>query len=178
MASPGGQSMEIKVGLIETLHQERKQRQLRFQKAALKLVATPPEPPPEPEPAPEPIPEPAVEEEVVGKLGKPQDIIINEICSYYKIRKEDLLSRRRSGMDHAHRMMCYMFFLTTTYTNPKIAKIINRDPSSVSVSIKKAKSLPISEASYFLEGRIRKLLAIKQKRELALIQKSIPARKP
>lgn len=151
------------MGLIETLHAEHKQRRLRIQKAAIKLVPQPPKPVAEPDPAPEPAPQ----KEEVGKLGSVPDIILNEVCKYYDVKRKDVLSRRRfSGLVPAQRMSCYMFHLTTSYTNPKIASIMNRDPSSVGVAIKRAKSIPEDqEAATFLEERIRALIELRQKRE-------------
>lgn len=124
------------MGLLETLHEERKARLARIKQAAVEE----PEPPkiiPEPEEE-----EPSIQEEVfVNKGNNSFEIILFEICEYYKVRHEDILSSRRlNSIAEKRQILAYMLYLMTKLTNPQIASKLNRDPTSIGYAIHKIRN--------------------------------------
>lgn len=110
------------MGLLETLHEERKARQKRIQEAAYK--------PPEPSGIRK-ISE--IKEEVTRlKLRHSLDIILHELCRYYSIRAEDILSsRRQTKIAERRQIFMYLANRLTTMTNPQLAEKLNKDPTTI-----------------------------------------------
>lgn len=136
------------MGLLEQLHQERKARLERIEQAAFKSTSA--------GFSPEPL--------QVNSNTLPFDsfdIILNEICAYYKTRVEDIFSPRRM-LDLANKRMvlAYMVYLLTPLSNPQIAAKMKRDPSSIWYAINKMRSnlANYAETIAELEQRIRPLL--------------------
>jgi chromosomal replication initiation ATPase DnaA len=134
------------MSVITSLHEQHKERVSRIKRAALKdLTAKPVEP----------------------KIGSITDIILTEVCAYYKVRKEDILAQRRGAINHPRHMVVYLLYLTTSYTNPQIASKIQRDPATITYSLQKTKR----EAKRYqteidaLYGRIMFLIGKKKERE-------------
>lgn len=116
---------------LTSLHVEHKERQLRLKKAALKAVCIP-EPAPESVPLVEAMPEIPKKKLFVNTF----EIILHEVCTYYNVRKLDILSQRRiKNIAEARHMLIYMLYRMTSFTNPQIAERINKDPSTVGYGI-------------------------------------------
>jgi chromosomal replication initiation ATPase DnaA len=142
--------------LLEALNEEHKARQERIKRAAVKNT----EPP-------------RVIHDFSGaeerKKNKPKikplltfDIILNEVCEYYNVRKLDILSSRRlRNISVQRHMLAYMLYRMTSFTNNQIAPKMNRDPTTIGYAIKKM----IDSADQFkedieeLEKRISEILA-------------------
>lgn len=158
--------------LLASLHEEHKARQARIRMAAFKAVMIPqPEPAaPEPRlghmPVPEPLIEAITEAVIVRGVNKSIfDIILDEVCAYYSLRKIDLFSNRRMNNISAQRhMLIYMIYQLTNWTSYKIAAKVDRDPSSVTYAIAKiANNLGRHQEQIFqLQQRIAPLLAQKK----------------
>jgi hypothetical protein len=151
--------------VLASLHEEHKARQDRIRQAAFRSITEPVLPPAAPEPtAPEPEPEtPVVVISVVNKSVF--DIILDEICAYYSVRKIDIFSNRRMRNISVHRhMLIYMVYRMTKWSNPKIGSKVDRDPSSVSYAINKILDdiEKYKEQIFQLEERIAPLLAQKK----------------
>lgn len=128
------QNTGIKMGLLETLHEERKARLKRIEGAAVK--------PPE--------------NQVIRKIAdirrnmvevklKPSlDIILHELCIFYDVMPEDILSKRRQGKIALRRQIfMYLANKMTFLTNPQIAEKMDRDHTTVIYGIAKIQnSLP------------------------------------
>ncbi len=82
---------------LDSLHEAHKARQSRLKEAAFRSVT---------EPDPIPISEPetdiieAIEEQIVEEIATPRyrttfEIILREVCTYYNVRKIDIISPRR-----------------------------------------------------------------------------------
>lgn len=128
---------------LASLHQEHKDRQSRIRRAAIKAapVMLPPSPPEVDPPTEEAEPS---EKKIIGinkkNLGS-FDIILNEICRYYKVRRMDILSHRRlNNICGPRQMLAYMLYKMTNFTTHQIAPKMDRDPSSVAYAIKKVEN--------------------------------------
>jgi chromosomal replication initiator protein len=70
--------------------------------------------------------------------GSEIDTIIKEICTYYRVRPEDILSDRRVKNNITPRhMMIYLLCKMTKYNTHHIARKIDRDPTTVLYAYKK-----------------------------------------
>lgn len=126
---------------LEELHEQHKARQNRIRQAAFKDLT---EPQSEPEPGPH-LPEPEHEREVNEEPvelpieNRPVfDIILDEVCAYYSVRKIDLFSnRRRRNIFVQRHMLIYMVYRLTNWSCYKIGQKVDRDPSSVGYALNK-----------------------------------------
>ena len=128
---------------LDSLHEAHKSRQSRLKRAALKAVTEQPEPEP-------------------ARYFTTFDIILREICTYYNVRKLDILSQRRiNNISHPRHMLAYMLYRMTSFTNGQIAKNMQKDISTISYAINKIINHIQSHQSDIdeLEIRIGKLLA-------------------
>src|SRR5258705_1051054 len=154
---------------LDSLHEAHKARQHRLRKAALKAVTAALNSVMEPEP--ELLPEPPQNAEApVVKYFTTFDVIINEICAYYNVRRLDVLSQRRiDNVCHAGHMLAYMLHKMTSFTNGQIAHNMQKDMSSISYAINKIINHIQSHQSDIdeLEKRIGKLLA--QRKMLVIV---------
>lgn len=122
------QSTGIKMGLLETLHEEHKARQQRIADAAIR--------PPENSPVRK-ISD-LKKEMVTYKLKPSLDIILHELCRYYGMHPIDVLSKRRSAKIAVRRqILMFLADRLTVMTNPQIAGKLDRDPSTVRHAIAK-----------------------------------------
>lgn len=118
------------MGLLETLHNEHKARRQRIKAAAY-------------------IP-PTVEirkiseikKDIVGlKLRPSLDVILHELCRYYDIRPEDILStRRQAKIAEKRQILMFLANRMTMMTNPQIAERLDRDPTTIWYAIDKITS--------------------------------------
>lgn len=122
--------------LLEELHEQHKARQARIKGAAIKIA---------PEPiidliSPEPEPPPVVVEPPVPAWAKkpPFEIIMSELCAYYAITREDILSSRRRFADQRH-MLSYILDIMTVLTYPQIGMRTHRDPTTIRYAIHKVR---------------------------------------
>ena len=121
---------------LDSLHEAHKIRQSRLKEAAFKSVT-------EPEPATIPIPEAEIEtipeEKVIAlRYRTTFDIVLHEICTYYNVRKIDIISLRRlNNICYPRHMLIYMLYRMTTFTNVQIAQNMRRDISTISYAINK-----------------------------------------
>ena len=132
------------MGLLEQLHQERKARLERIERAAYRPKALP---------------------------FDSFDIILNEICEYYQTRAEDIFSQRRMmGLSNKRMVLAYMVYLLTPLSNPQIAAKMKRDPSSISLALNKMRNniTSYTEVIQELEQRIRPLLEERGRRVKAV----------
>jgi hypothetical protein len=124
---------------LNELHEQHKARQLRIARAAYRdLTTPPPEPEPEPEPVIEPPPPPVYVQETPRTPGHAFNIVMKEVCEYYNVREQDILSHRK--MDNIARprhIMTYLLCRLTKYTTHQIAPKMRRDPSTVFYGFKK-----------------------------------------
>src|SRR6266404_8956220 len=144
---------------LDLLHEAHKARQNRLKRAALKAVTEALDSVMEPERLPEPPPD--GDAPVIRRLTA-FDTILNEICTYYNVRKMDVLSQRRiDNVVHARHMLAYMLHRMTSFTNGQIAHNMQKDMSSISYAINKIINHIQSHQSDIdeLENRIGKLLA-------------------
>lgn len=156
--------------VLASLHEEHKARQDRIRHAAFRALTEPVLPPAAPEPSLVVLtdPEPGAETiPVVLKVVNKSvfDIILDEICTYYSVRKMDLFSNRRMRNISTHRhMLIYMVYRMTKWSNPKIGSKVDRDPSSVSYAINKILDNidQYEEQIFHLQERIAPLLAQKK----------------
>lgn len=138
--------------LLADLHLKHKERQARIKAAAIPIT---------------PIAAPA-QEPTSGSIRIPSnsfDIILNELCEYFKVRKEDILSQRRLNYISSHRhMVAYMMYLLTSYTSTQIGTRLGRDYTTVNYAIKKIQNnLPLHRKDIEeLEARIKPLLPKKK----------------
>lgn len=146
--------------LLADLHEKRKARLARIQAASVE--------PPKPKIVPVPIaasPQEPVPESKRISSNNSFDIIFNEICEYFTVRKEDILSQRRLNyISHQRHMLAYMMYWLTDYTNPQIGIRMKRDHTTIGYAIKKIQSnLPLHRKEIEeLEARIRPLLPKKK----------------
>ncbi|SRR5258705_7029093 len=168
ITSPRGLEMGT---LLEELHEQHKARQDRIRQAAFRAVMTE-MPPPEPEPEPVHEHEGEMKEEPVELRVENRpvfDIIVDEVCAYYNIRREDMLSNRRCVgrtlkiSDYRH-MLIYMLYLTTKWNSAQIATKVDREPTSIGYALKKIMDNidQYEEQIIQLRGRIAPLLARKK----------------
>ncbi len=146
---------------LDSLHEAHKARQNRLKRAALRAVTEALNSVMEPEPELLPEPPPDGDAPVVRRLTA-FDTILNEICTYYNVRKLDVLSQRRmDNVVHARHMLAYMLHRMTSFTNGQIAHNMQKDMSSISYAINKIINHIQSHQSDIdeLENRIGKLLA-------------------
>src|SRR6266404_7486106 len=148
---------------LDSLHEAHKARQNRLKRAALRAVTEALNSVMEPEPEPRLLPEPPPETDApaIRRLTA-FDTILNEICTYYNVRKMDVLSQRRmDNVVHARHMLAYMLHRMTSFTNGQIAHNMQKDMSSISYAINKIINHIQSHQSDIdeLENRIGKLLA-------------------
>lgn len=125
---------------LTLLHSEHKARKLRLKQAALKAMPVIEEVEMAvPDPAtPEP---PAVElpRRVIG--GSNFDLILNEVCRYYDVRRLDVLSHRNvAEFVQCRHMVAYQLYNFTNLTNPQIGTKLNRDPTTIWYAILKVKN--------------------------------------
>lgn len=154
--------------VLASLHEEHKARQDRIRHAAFRALTEPVLPPAAPEPPLIALTDPEVEAvpvvlRVVNKSVF--DIILDEICTYYSVRKMDLFSNRRMRNISTHRhMLIYMVYRMTKWSNPKIGSKVDRDPSSVGYAINKILDNidQYEEQILQLQERIAPLLAQKK----------------
>lgn len=149
--------------VLADLHRKHKERQERLKAAAIKEITVQPitvTPPPQ-----EPVPEP-VRGNSIPPSWNSFDIVMHELCAYFKVRKEDILSERRLNYiaDRRH-LLAYMMYWLTDYTNPRIGARLGRDPTSIGYAIKRIQSnLPLYRKDIEeLEARIKPLLPQKRK---------------
>src|SRR6266576_4605632 len=145
---------------LDSLHEAHKARQNRLKRAALRAVTEALNSVMEPKP--ELLPEPPQNGEAPVRYFTTFDVIINEICTYYNVRKMDVLSQRRmDNVVHARHMLAYMLHRMTSFTNGQIAHNMQKDMSSISYAINKIINHIQSHQSDIdeLENRIGKLLA-------------------
>jgi len=119
------------MGILETLHEEHKARLKRIEKAAVK--------PPEPQPIRKIA---DIKRQMVEVKLKPSlDIILHELCVYYDVMPEDILSKRRQGRI-AERRQIFMYLANklTFLTNPQIADKMDRDHTTILYGITKIQS--------------------------------------
>src|SRR6266571_1332240 len=139
----------LKMGeYLDSLHEAHKVRQSRLKKAAFKAVTNPE---PESESEPETV-----------RYSTTFEIILREICTYYDVRKLDILSQRRiNNITHPRHMLAYMLYRMTSFTNGQIAKNMQKDISTIAYAINKIINHIQSHQSDIdeLEKRIEKLLA-------------------
>lgn len=120
---------------LAELHEKHKARKLRLQQAAFKAVTVPEPLPQEPEPEPEPVIEPPIK-----ITSNNFDLILNEVCRYYDVRKQDVLSHRNMPfVVKCRHMVAYQLYNFTKLTNPQIGAKLNRDPTSIWYAIRKVK---------------------------------------
>jgi len=146
---------------LDSLHEAHKARQNRLKRAALKAVTEALNSVMEPEPVLLPEPPPDSGAPVVRRLTT-FDMVLNEICTYYNVRKMDILSQRRmDNVCQARHMLAYMLHRMTNFTNGQIAHNMQKDMSSISYAINKIINHIQSHQSDIdeLENRIGKLLA-------------------
>ncbi len=146
---------------LDSLHEAHKARQNRLKRAALRAVTEALNSVMEPEPELLPEPPPETDAPVVRHFTT-FDTILNEICTYYNVRKMDVLSQRRiDNVVHARHMLAYMLHRMTSFTNGQIAHNMQKDMSSISYAINKIINHIQSHQSDIdeLENRIGKLLA-------------------
>lgn len=115
------------MGLLEKLHEEHKARRQRIKAAAY----TPP-----------PIEIRKISEikkDIVSlKLRPSLDIILHELCRYYDVRPEDIISKRRQAkIAEKRQIMVYLANKMTLMTNPQIAERLDRDPTTIWYAIDK-----------------------------------------
>lgn len=108
------------MGVLEDLHDEHKARQKRLQAAAIKKpIPTPPPP----------------------RIDVPRnsfDIVIKEVCTFYKVSEDNLLSSRRQfDIASKRQILAYMTYLMTKLTNPQIGSRMGRDPTTIWYAITK-----------------------------------------
>jgi Bacterial dnaA protein helix-turn-helix len=142
--------------ILEEFHQQHKARQKRIKQAAIC------EAPPMIDNS-IPTPEPEINPRL--SVMTTFDIIIDEICKYYSVRKLDILSARRvKAISNQRHMLAYMMYRMTSFTNPQIAPRMNLDPTSVYYGIKKimANYETHKDAIEELERRINKLFSQKK----------------
>lgn len=123
---------------LTLLHSEHKARKLRLKQAAFKAVTSPVAEPAAPDPPPEPL---AVElpRRVTG--GSNFDLILNEVCRYYDVRRLDVLSHRNvAQFVQCRHMVAYQLYNFTNLTNPQIGTKLNRDPTTIWYAILKVKN--------------------------------------
>jgi len=127
---------------LDSLHEAHKERQSRLKEAAFRAV-TEPDLVPIPEPETEIISErPSVSEEAPAdhplKYRTTFEIVLHEICTYYNVRKIDIISLRRlNNICYPRHMLIYMLYRMTTFTNGQIAQNMRRDISTISYAINK-----------------------------------------
>jgi len=160
---------------LDSLHEAHKERQSRLKEAAFRAV-TEPEPVPAPEPETEVIPEEIPPEEHPTdhplKYRTTFEIVLHEICTYYNVRKLDIISPRRlNNICYPRHMLIYMLYKMTTFTNGQIAQNMHRDISSISYAINKIINNIKSHQSDIdeLEKRIVELL--EQRKAFALAER-------
>lgn len=137
---------------LDDLHKEHKARKLRLQRAAFRAVTEPPKASTEPSLPEEPPPP----EKPKLVLFSTFDLIINDLCAYYNIRKLDVLSNRRIyDITKQRHMLAYMLYRMTTFTNPQIAAKMGRDPTTISYAINKIRDNLADHATEVEELELR-----------------------
>ncbi len=155
---------------LDSLHEAHKIRQSRLKEAAFKSIT-------EPEPATIPIPEPEIEkisEEppmIFPRYRTTFDIVLHEICTYYNVRKIDIISPRRlNNICYPRHMLIYMLYRMTIFTNGQIAQNMRRDISTISYAINKIINDIKSHQSDIDELEKRILELLEQRKALASTQ--------
>lgn len=145
--------------ILASMHEEHKARQLRIKLAAFKAVMLPIEVKLDTvmEVIPEPSPDPEPDRSKWGSF----DIIMSEVCKYYKVRKTDLLSPRRlNNIARARHVLAFVALRLTKLTTHQMAPRMDRDPSTVYYAIKKLEAdLPSYQTEIDeIEARLKDLL--------------------
>ena len=124
---------------LTTQHQDHKDRQLRIKRAAKVVIQ------PAIEAKLDAVMEIAPEE--AEDLGPDRskwasfDLIIYEVCRYYKIKKSDLLSPRRfNNIARSRHVLAFIALRLTKLTIHQMAPRMDRDPSTVYYAIKKVEA--------------------------------------
>lgn len=152
------------MGILASLHEEHKARQLRLKRAAFKAVTTEPNPP-EPEPAPAPEPEPVETPKTYFNIS---EAVIRETCDYYQIRPKHALSNRHEPeVVRCRHVIAYILYDITSMTNPQIGVRLSRDPTTILHAIRKIKNeLPALQPDIDeIERRIRQGVILHGERE-------------
>ncbi len=124
------------VTVLEAQHNEHKARQLRFKQAA------------------------HIDYEIEPR-GKSYDTVIKEVCRYYQVRPEDILSTRRfQNLARPRHIMMYLLCRMTKYNTNQIGPKVNRHPSTVLYAYNQVlKHLAKHQGDLdILEPRIKQLL--------------------
>ena len=130
--------------VLNAIHHQHKVRQQRIKNAAFKRQPTPRE---------LDIPD----REPQGSF----EIVLFEVCKYYHVRPQDILSPRRlNNIALPRHIMVYLLCRMTRYTTHKLAPKMERDPSSVYYAFKsiEAQRERYREALEALEAKLEKLL--------------------
>jgi len=156
------------MGFLESLHQERKERLERIKQAAEALEETR-RPPFNPDPpviippsvsitvrstSPEPPPCNVI---IINKF----DLILTQLCMYYKVAKFDILSQRRSNFIAEKRhVFIYLLNSLTNMSYSQIGKKIGRDHTTVTHAMQKMRSRYETYKADIeaIQERIRKVL--------------------
>jgi len=159
---------------LDSLHEAHKARQSRLKEAAFRSVT---------EPDPIPISEPetdiieAIEEQIVEEIATPRyrttfEIILREVCTYYNVRKIDIISPRRiNNICYSRHMLIYILYKMTTFTNGQIAHNMHRDISSISYAINKIINNIKSHQSDIDELEKRIVEILEQRKAFALAER-------
>src|SRR6266478_3075667 len=123
---------------LDSLHEAHKERQSRLKEAAFRSVTEPDDREPEPVPVSGETKEISEEQIFTARYRTTFEIILHEICTYYNVRKIDIISPRRlNNICYPRHMLIYMLYKMTTFTNGQIAQNMHRDMSSISYAINK-----------------------------------------
>lgn len=127
--------------ILASMHEEHKARQLRIKLAAFKAVMIPTIEA-KLDTVMEVIIEPDIEPDIPDRSRWGSfEIIMSEICKYYKVRKTDLLSPRRfNNIARARHVLAFVAFRLTKLTTHQMAPRMDRDPSTVLYGIRKVEA--------------------------------------
>jgi chromosomal replication initiation ATPase DnaA len=143
--------------ILATMHDQHKARQLRISRAAFHditlsscsaVIHVP-------------VNEPVTEE----PERKPKgifDTVLNEVCEYYNVRQEDILSYRQlNHISLPRHIVSYLLCRMTKFTTHQIAPRMNRDPSSIYYAYKHIEQNLEQHKSDLdiLEARLKPLLS-------------------
>src|SRR6266478_5931000 len=171
MAFPANQNTENnEMGeYLNSLHEAHKARQSRLKEAAFRSVTDEPEPVPIPEPETGTIPE---EQIIPLRYRTTFEIVLHEICTYYSVRKMDIISPRRlNNICYPRHMLIYMLYKMTTFTNGQIAQNMHRDMSSITYAINKIINNIKSHQSDIDELEKRIVEILEQRKAFALAER-------
>lgn len=108
--------------ILASLHEEHKARQLRIRKAAFKAVTVPPP------------------EEPQKHCSSIFDATVYEACRFYNVRPNDVFPNRHAPeVVKCRHIIAYIMYDLTSFTNPQIGVMLDRDPTSIRSAIDKIK---------------------------------------